>query len=280
MIKLTVALPMFNAKHIGWLALESLVRQQDVPVEWELVIAEEQDKNCFGEASAQKYGPRLEAAGCSRITYIPLKEWVPLSQKWRLMGQVAASTSEVYSVQAADDFSFPTRLAEAWQGIAQEGYDWIGYPILAVYIIPTREVFFVNYRKRAIPHPAGMLFSTRAEYARRLPLSKKCLNIDGWFFYCVNILAGVNKGLITLPSVKERVRSIVVGTAYQVRAYAKVKMFDGDSWRHGFGTHGFHNISTRRYGLLQKSEKDACSKEHWPEGVMSRLESLRSLTRI
>ena len=43
MIEMSVRMPLFRARYIAWLALESLCRQKRVTFKWELVIAEEQD---------------------------------------------------------------------------------------------------------------------------------------------------------------------------------------------------------------------------------------------
>jgi len=43
MIELTVGIPMFRSRHIGWLALESLCRQKDIDFKWELLIMEEEE---------------------------------------------------------------------------------------------------------------------------------------------------------------------------------------------------------------------------------------------
>jgi len=89
---LTVALPMYRSKKIGWLALESLCRQVDAP-EWELLICEEQEPEMFGMEELTKYKESLGYAECTRITYIVLQWWVPLSQKWKILAVNADSYS-------------------------------------------------------------------------------------------------------------------------------------------------------------------------------------------
>lgn len=53
-VALTCALPMYRAKDIGWLGLESLCRQEDIDFAWELIIMEE-EQECFGKANVLAY---------------------------------------------------------------------------------------------------------------------------------------------------------------------------------------------------------------------------------
>ena len=80
--KFTVALPIFNSKKIAWVAFESLARQVDVNFSWELVIAEESGVNKIGDTLCEEYREKLIKAGCSRIVFLELEEWMPLYQKW------------------------------------------------------------------------------------------------------------------------------------------------------------------------------------------------------
>ena len=81
MIKLSVALPVFNSKRIAWLAMEGLCRQENINFEWELVIAEEQGPEKFGSKAFLSYEGRLREVGCVRVRYIKLIKWIPLKQK-------------------------------------------------------------------------------------------------------------------------------------------------------------------------------------------------------
>ena len=40
-IKFTVALPVYNSKKIAWISLESLIRQENIDFDWELIVYEE-----------------------------------------------------------------------------------------------------------------------------------------------------------------------------------------------------------------------------------------------
>ena len=54
----TVALPIYNNKDICWLALESLIRQENAG-EWELIACEEQNGKHCGVELFEEYKERL-----------------------------------------------------------------------------------------------------------------------------------------------------------------------------------------------------------------------------
>jgi len=43
MIEMSVVMPLYRAKFIGWLAFESLIRQKGIDFEWELIIMQEKN---------------------------------------------------------------------------------------------------------------------------------------------------------------------------------------------------------------------------------------------
>lgn len=114
MIELTVALPLYKSGKIAWLALESLCDQESIDFEWELLILEEQYGDFFGIEKIKEYVPRLKKAGCANLKYVPIHEWVPLSKKWKLLADLASSTSKCFLLQGADDYSNPNRLKETY----------------------------------------------------------------------------------------------------------------------------------------------------------------------
>ena len=103
-IVISVGLPIFNGKDIAWLALEGLCRQQcNNP--WELIICEEQNLNMVGiEQIKLVYKDRLRVAGCVRVTYIPIKNWIFLSRKWKIICSFIDDRSKYFLPWGADNF--------------------------------------------------------------------------------------------------------------------------------------------------------------------------------
>ena len=186
MIELTVGLPMFRAKDTAWLALESLCRQEGVDFEWELVICEEQDDKMFGRAATKKYMDDLFMVGCVKKRYIAFNEWMPLSQKWRIIGQHANPDSKVFCLCGADDWNSPNRLAEAYDMIMNHGADWTQTDKGYYYYLPTKEVvkFDGTTYFRGMVNPL-MQKSLRTEYMRNLPDEDKTNLVDTWLMHSV-----------------------------------------------------------------------------------------------
>lgn len=216
MIKLTVALPVYNSRHIVWLAMESLCRQKDIDFEWELIICEEQNSNTTGEEFFNNYLERLNKIGCLYIKYIPLKEWIPLAQKWRLMGKVCCKTSVVFVMQASDDYWHDRRLKRIYDCLKRGQYDWYMTKRVFMYHIFSEKVIYYDHDSKGISYrriPAvGHACLTR--HARRLPLSDKKRGVDMWFFR-------------TIP-------------------HPRISIDTHQSWKKSCGTQGMNNISKKR----------------------------------
>jgi len=261
MIVLTVAIPMFNADKIGWLALESLTRQENIDFEWELVIAEEQDKNMFGYDRIVEYKERLKQVGCQRLHYIPLKNWIPLPIKWRMMAEdnVVSESSKVFTFAGADNYNYKDRLKIEYD-LVNSGLDWVSSLIMPFFFIRTGEIFVADYKRfepRWKTH-AGMAFSTKTEYVKHLPDSDKRYGIDGWLF--------------------DMIREYVLKSKKDF----SIKRVEGDYWKHGFGTHGLNLISgSDRYDILKRTcDINNSLKDGWPLNVMVRLGALKSYAKI
>jgi hypothetical protein len=248
MVDLTVALPMYRSGKIGWLSLESLCRQEQVDFNWELIIAEEQTPPFMGEI-INTYWDRLNAVGCERIAYFPLREWIPLSQKWRLIGQKADKASKIFVCQADDDFTHPLRLRESYDRI---DYDYICYPHRFFYFINTDEVLLhtiKKYKPNAVAK--GSQYSFKTEFARTLPFSNKAKIVDQWLYDIISRQAGKNFKHIWI---------------------------EGDSWKKGFHTHGFHRLSDKRY--FKHKNKVRLYDQDWPEDIMNRLRDLSESAKL
>ena len=101
-IRATIAMPLYKAKEIVWLALESLCNQV-TDEDWELVIAEEQFDDFAGISVFKQYEKKLKAAGMVNLVYIPVFDRISLAEKWRLIAQHSAG--ELFFLQAADAYS-------------------------------------------------------------------------------------------------------------------------------------------------------------------------------
>lgn len=258
MIELTVALPMWKSKFIGWLPLESLARQKDIDFQWELIVMEEQNVKAFGEKRIRNYTDKLLKAGCVKITYQPLSKWIPLSQKWKRIAQLADVNSKAFVCQAADNYSQPYRLKEAYNLIVKNEFDWISYPFSYFYSVPTDEVFvrgFASHLKKNTPCK-GMHYSMKTIYAKNLPHSNKKRVIDKWIFQCVK------------------------SKCDKLGSY-KWKLVRSPNWKLGFNTHGFHTLSLSRYSKWNdRSKKNAevCMVK-WPTDIIKRLRTLKRKSR-
>lgn len=104
-IELTVSIPTYNARGIIWLALESLRYQINVNFEWELIIWEE-----YGISHDIINSFIGKLPNCKRILYKSLDKKISLTSKWVGMANDASSTSKIYVLQSADDYSSPKRL--------------------------------------------------------------------------------------------------------------------------------------------------------------------------
>jgi hypothetical protein len=230
MIELTVGLPMFNCKYIGWLSLESLCRQQNIKFEWELVIAEEilPNYNPLGKEEIVKFKDRLYQVGCRRIEYIGLKKWIPLSKKWKLLAAHSSSTSKVFIIQAADCFSYSTRLNESFDLIVNKHFDFVSSQIGPFYDIKTEKAMMYDTRKRNIV--AGLNMAINPYYMRNLPDVDKRISVDAWIIKCMTAL---NPGY---RSVHNDSKNCILGV----------------------DTHGLNNISMRRRKLMN------IKKSIWP----------------
>lgn len=170
---ITVALPVFNAKKIVWLAMEGLCRQE-TNEPWELLICEEKHPLQTGKALFDAYLPRLKAAGCISMQYIELPQWVNLPKKWSIMAQRAKG--DIFILQAADCFSDSSRLARTRE-IMGSGH-W--------YFDATGHFYNVTYKKLALyknfPGRTGLNMALKTDLIRDLPDTKLNKNIDRFLF--------------------------------------------------------------------------------------------------
>lgn len=242
---ITVALPLYKAASIGWLALEGLCRQE-CRYPWELIVLEEMDPDPI--PNFQDYTDRLKAAGCKTVTHIPLDKWMPLAQKWRTMARIAHKDSRTFILQAADCYSDPDRINRSHEAILS-GHDWTH---------STKGVFWdlTNDHRAVYVHPpnaqTALNMAVRTDLIRDLPSEDRRSGIDGWMYKCAQDAKGEP---------------------------LKVHEDTSDAWGGALDTHGFNNISHKRGKLIAERGKMfyACEvelKELLPLDVAERLQTM------
>lgn len=237
MIEITVALPMFRAQRIGWLSLESLCRQQHIPIDqqhipigWEVIVAEEQISDKMGEELIRTYEGRLKAIACQKITYIPLKDWIPLSNKWVLIAKEADPNSKCFIFQAADCYSQPLRLHESYNLLVKRNKQWISSQIGPFYNIYTEHIALYDRRKAV--HPTGLNMAVSTQLIREV----SNLNVKS--------------------AVDSRIYSACRVVASQKALPFKIGYNNGSgSWIRGVDTQGLNNISSFRGTYMRRHTK-------------------------
>lgn len=215
MIELSVSLPMYKAKHIGWLAIESLARQQEIDFEWELVIAEEM-LHSMGEDEVLKYKDRLENVGCVRLEYMKLPKWIPLTTKLLLIMDNCSDSSIVWAGQAADTYSAPLRLRKQYDSFKSEKYDWF---------LPTKAIYYHIVTGQTILHDTSLVKrkddcigkAISFDLLRGFDASNQDYGSDGWFWNASK-------------SIKENFN---------------IFFDDSDNWKYGVSTFGLNNYMNR-----------------------------------
>ena len=177
-VALTYALPMYRAKNIGWLALESLCRQENIDFEWELIIIEESQQS-MGESRVLEYQERLAQVGCTRLKYVALTKWIPLSQKWINIAKLA--DSEGFLLAGCDDYAPPNRLSET-KATFDAGAEWTHVPTGLFYDITNDNFGVFDYN--LADHVCGLDKAGRTDIIKSsLPeASTRTRSVDGWVY--------------------------------------------------------------------------------------------------
>lgn len=226
MYAMTVALPMYRCRSIGWLALESLCRQVDIDFEWELIIMEEAGVNAgilgfdpMGRGTIMAYKARLKEVGCTSIQYVPLKEWLPLSEKWVQMGRLAQS--EDFLLLGADDYAPPDRLSLTRNAL-KSGAKWAYSDISPFYEIFSES--FCIYRQDASDKvKTGVNMSIKTAVVKQIPMGQIVrFHVDSWIY----------------------------GWFERLSDELTVNRIEGISWRNGVCTTGLNQISGERGYLM------------------------------
>jgi len=220
MIELTVAMPMYLAKRIVWLPFESLIRQKDIDFEWEIVAAEEQNTETFGEIEIEKYRENLEKIGCKRIIYIPIQKHIPLPNKYKLIADNTSESSKIFIIQSADCYSQPKRLVQTYDIIAKQGYDWTFSNLGLFYNIKTEHT--VLYDQTGLDAYRGLNMAAKTELIRQIVPQDLKKGIDKWL-------------VSELARIKGKKSSLLIKTN------------DSEDYLYGLDTQGLNTISIKRY---------------------------------
>ena len=229
MIELSVVIPMFRAKYIGWLPFESLIRQRGIDFEWELIIAEEVHDEAIGKEEIYKYKERLKKLGCVRFKYIGLEKWISLGEKLHLLAQSCSDSSKVFVWHAADYYSHPTRLKEHHNIFSCKEKIHLHLPTNAIY-------YNIMSGKLAIHNTTRRGRNSRKDDCigkawcmgtiKKVPKEFRRAAVDGWLFANVKKITGGGKLIIHFDK--------------------------SDNWKHALSTHGFHNLTHQRAGWINR----------------------------
>ncbi len=169
-MKLTVALPIYNAKDIAWLCLESLNRQRDVDFDWELVVFEETHEQMLGPTWMQFYSP----VWGGNVKYITGGAKYTLGEKWHVIAQQAHPESEVMVFCAADNYYHPYMLRDSMNAI-ERGHDWFYTTKGYFYDFNTKKIILYSARRET-----GLQMAAPMEIAKRIPNSPRKRIVDLW----------------------------------------------------------------------------------------------------
>ncbi len=253
-IELSVALPMFRAKYIGWLPLEGLIRQEDVDFEWELVVAEELNDETFGEKNIRAYEDRLKAVGCVKIVYKGLDKWIPLSNKWVLLANMCDENSRILVLHAADNYSAPLRLARHCE-VFTDSNVCLHIPSKAIYYnISTEKIILhdTNMTKRKDDCAARAMLT---DVVRRMSKSGRRNGVDGWLRGAAKSVCKSNK--------------ITFGIFFDK---------ENNDWQYGLNTYGLNNIIRREEFIKLRPPFKKCSidiNKTIPKEVLDKLKDCK-----
>lgn len=218
MIEMTIGLPFFRSKFIGWLALESIARQKNINFEWELIIVEEQESETLGKEEIFNYKEKFEKIGCSKIRYFPLDRWIPLATKMQMIIEESDFSSKIIAFNSADYYSPPLRFASHYIAFKNNDIDWFRTTKTIYYEIATEKTILHDTELLKNPSDScGRAISL--SLCKKLPKAEKRGGVDGWLYTnCLNL------------------------TNNKMRIFVD----KSNNWKYGLNTHGLNNISHHR----------------------------------
>ena len=213
---MTVALPVFRAEKVIWLALESLKNQININFGWELIIWEE-----FGKSKNIVKNFIGKLPGCQRIMYKALKNKILLISKWIGIANSASSTSKIYVLQAADDYSPPKRLSIHYQHFRNpKCYFSTQLKGLFYNLRDGRKIFYIGQNSKK--NHLNMAYKIKViKLIKNINIYD---NVDHYIKKCVDNILRSDKNKIIMHDL----------------------IVDKNNWKYGFFTDGYNTISVDR----------------------------------
>jgi len=176
-VKFTVALPIYNSKKIAWISLESLIRQENINFDWELIVYEEIHSESVCPEILEEYKERLVDINCKKIIYITKEGRPSLLDKWIKIASHASKTSEAYLLHAADCYSPKNRLKKSYEVIVEKDYDWYDQKKGYFYSFISDNIILYNFNGLT-----NLNMCTKTKYIKTLPNSSLKKGIDGYIY--------------------------------------------------------------------------------------------------
>jgi len=177
-IVLSVVIPYFRAGYIGWVPFESLIRQENINFKWEIIIIEEDFENPFGLDRILEYKDRLTKVGCSRIKYISIKKWLPLSAKWYFLVNACSASSKIVAMNSSDIYCSKLRLSNQYSKLIDSDKNW--YKIGGNIVYDIGLDYHVKLTSMNPTRTDTCSAAASMELMKKLPLACIKVNVDGW----------------------------------------------------------------------------------------------------
>lgn len=219
MIEMSFCLPMFRSKYIAWLFFESLIRQQKINFEWELILMEEDFTECFGYNEIKKYIPQLKNIGCVNIIYEPLKQFMSLGTKTQELIRKCHHDSKVITFSATDFYNPPLSMYNQFNALKDGEF----------HCYRSSKTIFYNIQDESIGLYDTSNIPYRGDTSERGLLLSIARQIKGLRKRRCGIDSNLYKELIIIMK----------------NSNTELKVFkdETDSWKYGVATHGLNNIS-------------------------------------
>lgn len=223
---LSVVLPAFRARHIGWLALESLCRQEDINFSWELIVREEIHDNAMGLGEVKVFSNRLEKVGCCNFKYMGIGRWETLGSKVYALVNSCSKSVKAISFIAADSYAPPRRLTTQYKALQENpGMHWFCTRNAYYYNINNGNLALWRSPKSNRPRPDAVGRFLPVHVAKKIKYVVRRSSIDRYVWDCVaNSVGGENK--------------------------IKVVYDNTDNWKFTLNTTGLNNITHNRAQLV------------------------------
>lgn len=216
MTELSLCIPLFRSKYIAWLLFESLIRQQKINFEWELIVAEENFDEEFGYTNIENYIPRLKEIGCVNIIHKSLDRFIPLGTKTQYLISLCNEKSKVVTFAAADFYIPNLSIYSQFNALKDGNYD----------CYRSTKTIFYNIADEAI----SLYDTSKSRY--KGDTSER------------GIITSIAKKIVKLKGIRRGLdiavyRELLRLTNNNLRVYLDVS----DNWKYGVCTHGLNNIS-------------------------------------